>query len=103
MKYCDKCKRLQDSEQCALCRGKSTRLPKADDECLLTECEMLFGEMLSEALRDRQIPFYFKALRGAGLTMRIGPYCDVYRFYVPFSHWEEACDVAAVICPNFEE
>jgi len=64
---------------------------------------MLFGEMLAEALREKQIPFYFKTLRGAGLTMGIGPYCDVYRFYVPFSHWEQAGDVAAVICPDFAQ
>ena len=98
--YCPDCQRVCTGETCPYCGGVDLRLPLPGDDCFLVETEMLFGEMLAEVLRREKIPFYFKTALGAGVTMRIGPYCDRYRFFVPYSHLALASQHAEIVCPE---
>lgn len=88
--YCETCKTVFDEASCPECGTKNVREPMPNDDCLLTEKEMLWGEMLSDVLKQNGIPFYFKSQLGAGLAMSVGLYRDRYRFYVPYSRLTDA-------------
>ena len=101
--YCAECQKVFAGKVCTGCGNDQTRPPLPTDDCFLVETEMLVGEILAEVLRREKIPYYFKTMFGAGVTMRIGPYCEVYRFYVPYSHLALASQHAEVICPQKEK
>ena len=100
--YCAECQKVFAGSACPCCGSQEVRVPLPTDDCFLVETEMLFGEMLAEVLRREKIPFFFKTMLGAGITMRIGPYREVYRFYVPYSHLALASQHAETICPQAE-
>ncbi len=91
--YCEKCKVLFDGRVCPQCGSSKVREPKDNDECFLTEKEMIWGEMLADVLNENHIPFYYKKTLGAGMAMKVGPNSERYRFFVPFSRLTVAQDV----------
>ena len=101
--YCPRCKQLFEGSICPFCGATQVRAPFPDDECFLIETGMLMGEMLADLLRREKIPFYFKSSLGAGLAMCIGPYQDVYRFFVPYACWTQAQEQAAFLCSTPQE
>jgi len=98
--YCYECKNVFTGEVCPYCGCMDVRMPEPHDDCFLVETEMLIGELLAETLRQERIPFYFKTRYGAGITARIGAYCEHYLFFVPYSHLALARQHAEIICPS---
>ena len=86
--YCENCKQAFEGERCPSCGSEKLRPAKADDLCFLAEKEQLWGEMLSDVLRQSEIPFLRKGVLGAGFALTAGPGTERYRFYVSF------CDLA---------
>ncbi len=98
--YCYECENVFTGTSCPYCGNVDVRAPRPNDNCFLVETEMLVGELLAEVLRQERIPYYFKTLYGAGVTARIGPYCERYTFFVPYSHLAIAQQHAESICPK---
>ena len=82
--YCERCKIAFSGGVCPACGSKKVRPPMANDLCFLAEKEQIWGEMLSDVLRQNDIPFLRKGALGAGLAMKIGPGMERYRFYVSY-------------------
>lgn len=93
MQYCHKCNVLCNAHICPICGNRQLTIPKSEDFCFLVEKEMIWGEMLADVLQQNQIPFTYKPTMGAGLTMKVGPAQERYRFFVPYSHWMDARDI----------
>lgn len=91
--YCEKCKMLFEGNVCPHCGSSKVREPKDNDECFLTEKEMIWGEMLADMLNQNHIPFYYKRVQGAALAMATGGRSECYRFFVPYSRLALAQDV----------
>ncbi len=85
--YCEKCKILfVDTEMaCPACGSKKIRKPEEEDDCFLVEKEVIWGEMLSDVLTQKEIPFFYKKALGAGVAAYVGPLLERYSFYVPCS------------------
>ncbi len=88
--YCQRCKTAFYGEICPSCGSKKIRPAKADDVCFLTEKEQIWGEMLSDVLRQNEIPFLRQGTLGAGLAMKIGPGMERFRFYVSYCDLKQA-------------
>ncbi len=86
--YCKTCKAAFEGSACPVCGSKKIRPAQADDLCFLAEKEQIWGEMLSDVLRQNEIPFLRKGMMGAGMALKAGPGMERYRFYVSF------CDLA---------
>ena len=70
----------------------------------LTEKEMLWAGMLEDVLKQNDIPFFTKQILGAGLALKIGPMSERCRFYVPYSHFQEADElVESLFAPVLEQ
>ena len=82
--YCDRCKTAFYGERCPVCGSRNVRPAKADDLCFLAEKEQLWGEMLSDVLRQNDIPFLRKGTMGAAFALTVGPGMERYRFYVSY-------------------
>ena len=88
--YCEKCKRLIDTNYCPHCKRSIVRELKDDDLVLLTEQDYLSSGILEDILKQSGIPFLKKEVMGAGLSIKVGPMLDRSRFYVPFEHMQKA-------------
>ncbi len=82
--YCGKCKAAFEGAPCPICGNKKIRPARADDLCFLAEKEQIWGEMLSDVLRQNDIPFLRNGTKGAGFALTAGPGIERYRFYVSF-------------------
>ena len=80
--YCEKCKRLIDTNYCPHCKRSIVRELKDDDLVLLTEQDYLSSGILEDILKQSGIPFLKKEVMGAGLSIKVGPMLDRSRFYV---------------------
>ena len=92
--YCEKCRRIIETDRCPVCKRSKVREPGPDDLCLLTEQDYLFSGMLEDVLKQNGIPFLKKEVLGAGLAIKVGPMLERSRFYVPFELLESASAVA---------
>ena len=102
--YCENCCILFAENRCPVCGNKKVRIPEPDDYCFLTEKEMIWAGMLEDVLKQNGIPYFTKQMLGAGLALKIGPMSERYRFYVPYSHFQEADElVEALFAPVQEE
>lgn len=101
--YCEDCKTLFEGSQCPNCVGKHIREVADNDDCFLVQKEMLWGEMLADLLRQHEIPFYYKPVLGAGITMSVGAYMDSYRFYVPYPKLGAAQEIVDEVFSNVNE
>ncbi len=88
--YCETCKTAFEGDACPVCGSKKIRPAKAEDLCLLAEKEQLWGEMLTDVLRQSEIPFLRKGTKGAGFALAAGPGTERYRFYVSFCDLNQA-------------
>ena len=102
--YCENCCILFAENRCPVCGNKKVRIPEPDDYCFLTEKEMIWAGMLEDVLKQNGIPYFTKQMLGAGLALKIGPMSERCRFYVPYSHFQEADElVEALFAPVQEE
>lgn len=62
----------------------------ADIMQFLIEKEQPWSEVLADVLGQHDIPFYKKGDMGAGLSLKVGPMLERFRFYVPQRCFEEA-------------
>lgn len=88
--YCPNCNVLFQDTRCPLCDSKNIREPMANDYCYLTEKDQIWSGALSDILAQNNIPFVTKNVLGAGLAAKMGPALERIRFYVPYSHYENA-------------
>lgn len=88
--YCPNCNILTDQFKCPVCGSQHTRAPMPDDYCLLSEKQTVWADSFSEILTQNGIPFVTKNLLGTGLAAKMGPALERVRFYVPFSHYQNA-------------
>ena len=66
--YCEKCRIVFDAARCPRCGNRHVREAEAEDLCLLTEKEVLWSEMVEDAMRDAGIPCLAKGKLTAHLT-----------------------------------
>lgn len=97
MMYCEKCCVVFPEERCPVCGRKKVRAPKEDDLCLIAEKEMIWCEVLEDALKERGIPYLTKGKMGAGLALKVGPMFEKTRFYVPYARYEEAAELTYAV------
>ncbi len=88
--YCEKCKRIVETNICPACGSKKIREPETGDLCFLTEQDYVSSGILEDILKQEGVPFLKKEVLGAGLSFRVGPMLDRSRFYVPFEHMQKA-------------
>lgn len=88
--YCEKCSISLETNYCPACGSKNVRAPQSNDMCFLTERELLWSEMLEDVLRQNSVPFLTKKALGIGMALKVGPMRESVRFYVPYSHLQEA-------------
>ncbi len=91
--YCEKCKRIIDSDRCPVCRSRRVRDPQADDLCFLTEQDYISSGILEDVLKQNDIPYLKKEVLGAGLAIKVGPMLDRSRFYVMYDLLDKATPV----------
>ena len=88
--YCEKCRRIIETDRCPVCKSRKVREPGPDDLCFLTEQDYLFSGMLEDVLKQNGIPFLKKEVLGAGLSIKVGPMLDRSRFYVLYGLLDQA-------------
>jgi hypothetical protein len=91
--YCNTCCLPIDGERCPVCGRISDRQIEPDDQCFLTEKEQLWSGMLSDVLKQHNIPFVQKNVLGAGLAIKTGTMRERVRFFVLYRHLTEAKDI----------
>ena len=91
--YCPRCKKLVDAEKCPYCK-KKTRLPEADDPCLVTTKLQPFAEMLSDVLEQNGIPSMLMDCIGAGLSAILGSNIEQMNVYVTYENYDKAVEIA---------
>ena len=89
MYYCQNCRMVYETEQCLEC-GEKLRLVKDDDPCFLVFKQVPLADMIRETLESHHIPYFDEPVMGAGLALKVGPMLEKYRFYVPYSSYDEA-------------
>lgn len=97
MMYCEKCKILFTSSHCPDCNSKTTRPPKFNDVCFLTEQQQPWSDVLKDILEQNCIPFFTQNVLGAGMAMKAGALSERIKFYMPFSHYEKASQIVEEI------
>ena len=101
--YCENCCILFAENRCPVCGNKKVRIPEPDDYCFLTEKEMIWAGMLEDVLKQNGIPYFTKQMLGAGLALKIGPMSERCRFYVPYSHFQEADELVEALFAPVQE
>jgi len=88
--------KLYDSaEICPACKGKPKKLrPVADGDLIyIIEKDAMIAGSIDDILRQHDIPFVKRALQGAGLTTIVGSAFESYKFFVPYTVYENACEL----------
>ena len=80
---CEKCRHIIETEVCPVCGSTETHKPADDDRCFLTSADYTGSVILSETLKQKDIPFKMN-------TIHLGKYTVTRHFYVPYSRLEEA-------------
>ena len=88
--YCERCSFAFEGDTCPSCGLRKLRPARAEDLCFLAEKEQIWGEMLSDVLRQNNIPFLRKGTLGAAVTLRTGPGLERYRFFVAYRDLKRA-------------
>ena len=89
-KYCEVCSIPFEGDRCPSCGRKSKRDLSPEDLCFLYETEIIWSELVADALKDNDIPFLEKNVLGAALALKIGPLRERVRFFVYYRQLEEA-------------
>lgn len=89
--YCQKCKVVFADTVCPSCgSARHAREPRPEDPCFLIERGQPWSGMLSDVLRQHDIPALTSGRIGAGLAARVGTMLESTRFYVRFDDLERA-------------
>jgi RNA polymerase subunit RPABC4/transcription elongation factor Spt4 len=83
--YCGDCQIAFEGDQCPVCGRKKVREPLSNDACFLCEKQMMWAEMLAEALKNNGIPVVLKKRMGMGMALKVGLMMEHCKVYVPFS------------------
>ena len=94
MLYCANCKALVDGKRCPTCKSDVLREPKADDFCLLTECDEATATLCRELFAEGDIPCVPVPATTPVRTV-LGMFMQSFRLFVPFASLEEASAVLA--------
>ncbi len=94
MYYCDKCSLLSDGTQCLVCGAHNLRTVKEEDFCFVTEAEEFFAKMFMESLKNEGVDCV-SAPVGNGVRSALGLSLGGYRMYVPYRHYDVACEMLA--------
>lgn len=70
------------------------------DWILLTDVKYPYSGMLSDLLKQAEIPFTTEGRMGAGLTLKAGSLLESTRFYVPLTYYECATELVRNISEN---
>ena len=89
-RYCENCQLVYDGDRCPACGSKKGREPQENDPCFLCEKQILWGEVLEDALKQNGIPVVFKKRLGIGLALKVGPMMEWVKVYVPYARLEES-------------
>ncbi|MDO5325728.1 MAG: hypothetical protein Q4G00_03290 [Clostridia bacterium] len=92
--YCESCCRLTDTETCPECGKKLLRPVRENDPCFVLSTGQIWADMVCDVLKQNEIPFLKQGRMGAGLTMLTGIPLETYSLYVPYSHFEQAKEIA---------
>ena len=98
--YCESCQIAFSDNRCPFCGSKKIRQPVANDPCFLCEKQIVWGEMLEEALKNNDIPVMIKKRWGAGMALKVGPMMEQVRIFVPFSCLEDSKRIASELFSN---
>ena len=101
--YCEKCRRIIETERCPFCRGRRGRAPEPKDPCFLTEKDYISSGILEDVLRQNGVPFLKKDVMGAGMAIKVGPMLERSRFYVPYEQLKSAMTVMDELFSPAEE
>ena len=88
--YCEKCKRIVETNICPACGSKKIREPETGDLCVLTEQDYVSSGILEDVLKQDGIPYLRKDVMGAGMAIKVGPMLDRGRFYVMYEKLTDA-------------
>lgn len=102
MLYCEHCKALVTDAPCPTCGKDALRAPKADDFCLLTECDEGTAALCRDLFAEGEIPCVPVPATTPVRTV-LGMFMQSFRLYVPFSHLDEARAVLAAFTEGAEE
>ncbi len=91
--YCEDCQLVFEGDRCLVCGSKSVREPLPNDPCFLCEKQMMWGEMLAEALKNNGIPVILKKKMGMGMALNVGPISERCKIYVPFSRLDDSMNI----------
>lgn len=91
--YCENCHYAFEGHQCPVCGNKNVREPLPNDPCFLCEKQVIWGEMLAEALKNDGISVILMKRLGMGMALQIGPIAEHYRIYVPFSRLQDSLEI----------
>lgn len=70
------------------------------DWILLTDTKYPYSGMLSDLLKQAEIPFTTEGRMGLGLALKAGPLLESTRFYVPHTCYECAIELVKNITEN---
>ena len=103
--YCPNCKRLyNEEEKCPVCGKRKGREPQADDPCFLMSVGTIWTEMVSDLLKQNEIPFEQVSSKGAAIAMLTGLLGETFDYYVTFDRYGEAKELTdAFFAQNREE
>ena len=101
--YCEKCKRIIETELCPFCKRSKVREPEQGDLCFLTEQDYISSGILEDILKQNSIPYLKKDVMGAGLAIKVGPMLDRSRFYVSYEQLSNAKTVVDELFARSEE
>lgn len=87
------CKALSKNTCCPVCRSKQGRSPTPSDLCFLSETEKIWSGMLEDVLKQNSIPVFTQSSIGVGMAIKAGSLFERMKFYVPYSHFEQAQDI----------
>ena len=71
--YCEKCKHLFEGDHCPNCRKSHVRPVQPEDPCFLVEKGAPWNGMLTDVLRQNDIPFLTDGRMGAAWLPMPGP------------------------------
>jgi len=101
--YCENCQLAFEGKQCPFCGRKKVREPLPNDICFLCEKQIMWGEMLQEALKNNGIPVTLKKKMGIGMALKVGPLFERVKIYVPFSCLQDSMIIANELFSETDE